>query len=352
MVFLYHIDLINHIESPLIRILHRDYFQEGQVGVSFFFILSGFILSTVYSEKLLQNKIDKSFFLVSRLARIYPLHLFTLILFAAISVKSLIAYPVQSMLYFVYNVLLIKSFFPAIEIYYSYNGPSWSISDELFFYVCFPFIITYIERISLERQITFIMFLVVILITGMMFFPSEYDVAAIFKISPFVRIIDFYIGIVCYKLSIKIPDLKVATATFLELLSILLFVLAFFFHYYIPEVYRFSIYYWLPMAVIIIIFSKQKGFFSAILSNNILILLGEISFSFYLLQLVIFRYIDSLYKYNILRIENDYLSILFHFTTVLVASFFVYKLVEKPLTLWIKNKFLSLRSGIINTANS
>ena len=56
------------------------FFKEGFVGVSFFFVLSGFIIAYNYQEKLLEKTATKRTFWVARLARIYPLHLLTLLI--------------------------------------------------------------------------------------------------------------------------------------------------------------------------------------------------------------------------------------------------------------------------------
>lgn len=66
------------------------FFKEGFVGVSFFFVLSGFILSYNYREKLLERRISRRTFWVARIARIYPLHWLTLFV-AAISGNYVVA---------------------------------------------------------------------------------------------------------------------------------------------------------------------------------------------------------------------------------------------------------------------
>lgn len=72
------------------NVFNTHFFKEGFVGVSFFFVLSGFIIAYNYQEKLKDNKIDKRTFWVARIARIYPLHWLTL--FIAAILGSYVSY--------------------------------------------------------------------------------------------------------------------------------------------------------------------------------------------------------------------------------------------------------------------
>lgn len=54
------------------------FFKEGFVGVSFFFVLSGFIIAYNYQEKLQTGEVSRRTFWVARIARVYPLHWLTL----------------------------------------------------------------------------------------------------------------------------------------------------------------------------------------------------------------------------------------------------------------------------------
>lgn len=60
------------------------FFKGGFVGVSFFFVLSGFIIAYNYQKKLSESKMTKRSFWVARIARIYPLHVLTLLIAAAL----------------------------------------------------------------------------------------------------------------------------------------------------------------------------------------------------------------------------------------------------------------------------
>ena len=52
-------------------------FESGYVGVSFFFLLSGFVLSYSYKERVLNHSLSYLKYSLLRLARLSPLHLLT-----------------------------------------------------------------------------------------------------------------------------------------------------------------------------------------------------------------------------------------------------------------------------------
>lgn len=72
------------IAALMVFLFHQNLFsgyQLGSAGVSFFFILSGFILTYNYQDKLGEHSGNTiRAFYVARLARIYPVHLLTFLI--------------------------------------------------------------------------------------------------------------------------------------------------------------------------------------------------------------------------------------------------------------------------------
>ena len=121
------------------------FFKEGFVGVSFFFVLSGFIIAYNYQEKLLTKTTTKRTFWVARIARIYPLHLLTLLIAACIGGYVQYSDTTDWIKHFVASTFLLQPFFPSADYFFSFNSPSWSLGCEQLFYFCFPFVIPFLN---------------------------------------------------------------------------------------------------------------------------------------------------------------------------------------------------------------
>lgn len=331
MVFTSHLSFVQ-TDWAWYQWLKRNVFFEGYLGVSFFFILSGFILSYNYQENFLKGKVSKKKFYIARFARIYPLHILTFFLAFILLYPSSITGIGPS----ISNLALIQSFIPIEEYYFSYNSPSWSISNEMFFYLLFPILLL----INKNRYLILIALISVIIILGISYTPDRLH-KIIFYINPLFRIFDFFLGIVLYNLftSKFLKSYIEKNATLLEIVSCLIFLLFLGLHNYVERGYRYSIYYWIPMLLIIFTFSYQKGIISKILSHPILVKLGEISFGFYMFHYLIILYFLNQKATFFGNMHDIVFSSLILFST-LIISFVSYSFYEKPLHQYIKNKFI------------
>ncbi|MFF8384743.1 acyltransferase family protein [Streptomyces kanasensis] len=103
----------------------------GRSGVTFFFVLSGFVLAWTYDGRRVPVKV----FLWRRFARIWPLLAVTTALSAAayavlgteVSVRAVAA-----------TLLLANAWLPDPDLLRGGNPAAWSLSDEAWFYLLFP----------------------------------------------------------------------------------------------------------------------------------------------------------------------------------------------------------------------
>lgn len=115
--------------------------EKGYLGVELFFVLSGFILSHVYMQSAGEKRFSYRSFLWARLARVYPLHLATLLavgLLAAAAIFAGLHVDPNSISWAALpgNLLLVHAW--GLTPVAGWNHPSWSISAEWFAYLCFP----------------------------------------------------------------------------------------------------------------------------------------------------------------------------------------------------------------------
>lgn len=122
----------------------------GGLGVDLFFVLSGYILSHVYTDSF-SDRVHGSLykkFILFRIARLYPIHIvtfaFMMLLFAAQSIFGEVAHPERFTFLMIISSLTMTHSWPAGVL--SPNMPSWSISAEFFAYLLFPFLCVAINR--------------------------------------------------------------------------------------------------------------------------------------------------------------------------------------------------------------
>lgn len=111
----------------------------GWLGVSFFFILSGFVLTWSFDSQITYKR-----FMLNRLSRIYPLHIIgiAVCVLAYFTVGSPLAGYPTSLGNTFFSLFLVHSWgVDNPEIRQSWDGVSWTLSVEFFFYLLAPFLI-------------------------------------------------------------------------------------------------------------------------------------------------------------------------------------------------------------------
>ena len=117
----------------LLEVLYRH----GNQAVPFFWVLSGFVFAHVYGER----TVTGSVFWGRRFARLYPLHLLTLLAVAGLQAFHLSEngsyqlFGFNDTYHFILNLLMASSW--GLEEGLSFNAPIWSVSAEVLVYFVF-----------------------------------------------------------------------------------------------------------------------------------------------------------------------------------------------------------------------
>ena len=159
----------------------------GYVGVAFFFVLSGFVLT--WSTPI-YNGVEAKQFWIKRVARVYPSHLAMMVIALLLPARPLpltwVAVPP--------NALLVQSWFSPNDIAFGVNAVSWSLSCEAFFYLCAPLLISVLNALKpLQRYLAAAAGAGVAWSIGLVLAANGFNVYAYHL--PIVRIGEFIIGI-------------------------------------------------------------------------------------------------------------------------------------------------------------
>ena len=338
------------------------FFKYGWSLVDFFFVLSGFVFSYVYKEKIAQNKIGFKEYCFLRFSRLFPLHFVTLVLVAIfqwLRINTHLGYYIYSFndtYHFVLNLFLVQSF--GMDRGWSFNGPSWSISCEIVAYLIF-FGVTLKYRHHIWFYLIFILSGIFIANNNYHFFIINSQVARVlmgFFAGCFFYELNFFI----YKNHSRSPLGKMFKENhrpflynglvFLLVITILLKAK----FYGQDSLGNWSRIYTLIVYPGIIILAINNPFLRALLSLKVFSLLGDISYSIYLLHFPIHLIIFLVNK--IFNLHFDYYSkifFLFNFTVIILISYLSYTYFEKPVLLylrtWFKKRKTGPGEGLLNT---
>lgn len=326
----------------------------GPLGVSFFFILSGFILAYAYQGKFIKlSKQELRRFFSLRFTRVYPLHILTFLLAVPFAIWTEYKWGGWDALT---NIFLVQTYAPIGIHVFSFNGVSWAISAELFFYAVFPFLyfILYKFRLFSNPGKILVVLLISFGIPATIGFVLRNSMEGtnttwwLVYIFPPVRMFDFIVGICVGTLFLRFKDkfhntqLEQILFTLGEMIAILFFIGSWKSGLMKYATYSMGLYYIPSFAVILFVFSFQKGLISRFLSNRVFAHLGDLSFSIYMLHQIIINYVGFLFGYNIFGSNFQDLK---HtvaqigvFIAIIALSELVYQYFENPIRSYFRSK--------------
>ena len=335
-VYLCHIHLIPGAETFTSQ---RLLFNLGDAGVSFFFVLSGFILTYNYADMFRAGVSSAAYagFVWDRLTKIYPVHVLTLLLVLPIAIASpqlpfdWRAVPV--------HLALWQCFWPASIPAFSdqLNVPSWSISCEWFFYLLAPVTI-FVVLGNRRRWVPIVV--VAGYAGGLAFFlwHGQPDSVRVYFVSRFApsRFVEFLAGVFAARSFLASTHLKPVARSGLSPVAGIALILA--------AAYSATQAGWplsstglvyLPGSVLLILgLVRARGFLEAHLSHAWLKRLGTASFSLYLVHVPVLRVVKGLclrLGYRIHSAPAFWTLLIGVFVVVQAAAFLVCAAYEYPM---------------------
>ncbi len=292
-VFIYH----SSLQTPYLRMFSDKnfsdhYFKLGQptggLGVLFFFVLSGFILT--WSAR--DNDTARTFWR-RRLVKIFPNHVITWAV-----TMALFAWAVTPPSTSVLNLFMLQSWVPNFFTHFSVDQPSWSLGVEAVFYLCFPALLVLFKRVSpanLKWWITGVVAAIVLIpaICYVAFSGSpSITIGAASELQyyfdyvfPPSRLFDFALGILVAR--------AVQTGRWRDIGMVpsgVLLVAGFALSEFVPYLFGLRATCVLPIAFLIAAVARAdvEGRFTPF-ANRTMVWLGNISFAFYLVHFIVLR---------------------------------------------------------------
>ena len=305
-------------------------FKSADVCVSYFFILSGFVMLIAYGEK---KEISSIEYFKNRFARIFPIYLLGIFL---VFLQQLKANDVDFMGMFL-NIFMLQAWFPHQVL--SFNPPGWSISVELLFYIIFPFVFNNVFKNNNFKKsaIIIILFWILSQIVYQVLLNKNAEIiyiSSILRYNPIMHINEFLVGNIAGYYFIKNWTTEkynldwVLFLVFCFLIVALKFPLGLNFHNGLLAVF------FIP---IILLIALNNGFITKLFNKKIFTFLGEISFGIYILQYPVYSIISSYSINKYCHIQDVTTVFYIRLIILIVICSLSYIYIEKPIQTKIKN---------------
>lgn len=305
--------------------------DQGRVGVSFFFLLSGLLLG--YRHR---PGDTAGAFYRRRAARIYPAYLVALLAGAVVSAMS----GEKDLVGGLPSLVLLQAWVPDVHVFFAWNSVSWSLSVEAFFYACFPFIAPAVLRLGPRGtrtvQVACVLVVAAISTWGHLAGSSDDIASWATYILPVSRLAEFVLGLTLVSLvrGRRLPVTKVQ--------AVAVFLVCYLLAGLDPLGYGLFALTLVPIALVLVVFSQadlagERSFAHL----RPLVVLGEWSYCFYLVHQLALRvagrYVDGLFPLSVAVVALP---------LAVVGAWLLHVVVEKPMDARLNGRTRSQGHGL------
>lgn len=285
----------------------------GQIAVSYFFVLSGFVLSLYYFQT--KKEIDIKDFAIKRLFRIVPLY------WSVVLVAYLIGYKEVTVPLLVKELLLLPDIHEIVL-------PGWTMTVELIVSLLVPFLIILVKRLSYKQKITLVLLLLLTNITNK--FVLHFVLGVLLADFYIERKGDVYLKNKYLFFALGLFFLRPIIEPFPLIIEKLEGIIG----YIGMDIYKF---YYLTSAVasfLIILKVLTSRKIQKILNGRWMVKVGEISYGIYLIHWLVIYGVLDLHIREFLYLSNPlYMYLLVNIFVLIITLFFAYVAyltIEKP----------------------
>ena len=309
--------------------------QMSYAGVTFFFMLSGFLVAHKHSS------LDscKQFYW-RRVKRIFPLH--WLVLAAMILLDIAIMHKFHYGWDLPLHLLLLQSWIPKEEVFYNYSIHSWFLSSLLFCVLATPLLLRFFGTIS--RKVTWgVVIAACAVVTAVNIIASEQWHNYMY-VCPATRLIDYALGMmlgVTLRERVMPRHMSVTQATLHEIVSLVVLSAFIMLHAsgnVVALQLETSALWWLPVSLLLVtctIINGQEGLIGKMLTLKPLLWIGGISFEVYLLQ----KFINNAFCYIVAPLFGHYGVLIYDYSFACTLPLLIF-------TAWVVNRVLKRRINV------
>ncbi|AJH15309.1 acyltransferase family protein [Myroides profundi] len=348
MGFRYDIQGLRALAVLLVFIFHLNssWLTGGFVGVDIFFVISGFLVSSIILYKKEKGTFGFIDFYIGRIKRIVPVFLLLLVFVGIVGAWVYLSGDIQSLRKNMFHAAIFNSnnYLASLDNYFgasSQENPllhTWTLSIEMQFYFLLPLFLILVNR----KYIVPVSLFIIITLFGYSFYNSTFlNNQSAMYFSLIARIPEFLIGTV---FAIKAKEIKILIGNRQSIVSILSLIGIVLCGVFYTEYFNFpGLWVILPCVFTGIILITTESKVNAFFSNKLLVHIGELSYSIYLWHWAIMAFV----RYYFVRIDFMWYEVLFIIVLTYTLSWLSYTFVENIFRTYDNKKFFLRFGGII-----
>jgi peptidoglycan/LPS O-acetylase OafA/YrhL len=289
-VFFSHIYTAQFLSSPAENWFQAQFFGQASMSVSLFFLVSGFVLTWTA-----RDTDTPLFFYRRRIVKLFPNHFVTWAIVLAMIVAGG-AFATVGLGTVLVNLFMLQAWSSNIQVFFSMNAPSWSLSCEILFYLSFPFILMAIKRIRPSRLWAWAAVPTVLVFVFPLFalaflhgpelphFPLPITQMWFLQVFPVTRLAEFVLGMLLARIVREGRWIRAAGLLPSTVLCVVVYLLV----PYVPALYGQTAFGVIPMALLVgAMATGDLAGKRTFLHNRVMIYLGNASFAFYILHQIV-----------------------------------------------------------------